>query len=66
MRALKPIGPLFFFRQNLFSRPQDVREAAYNVLVRPILEFGSSVWDPHYGGLIDDLDNVQMRAARGL
>ena len=33
-------------------------------LVRPILEYGSSDWDPHYGGLIDDLEKVQKRAAR--
>ena len=58
------IGPLFFFRRNLFSCPQDMREAAYKGLVRPILEYGSSVWDPHYEGLIDDLEKVQKRAAR--
>ena len=40
-----------------------MRKAAYKVLVRPILEYGSSVWD-HYEGLIDDLDKVQKRAAR--
>ena len=60
MCAPKPIGPLLF----LFSCPQDVREAAYKGLVRPILEYGSSVWDPHYEGLIDDLEKVQKRAAR--
>ena len=53
-----------YLRQNLFSCPQDVREAAYEGLVRPILEYGSSVWDPHYEGLIDDLEKVQKRAAR--
>ena len=53
-----------FFRRNLFSCPQDVREATYKGLVRPILEYGSSVWDPHYEGLIDDLEKVQKRAAR--
>ena len=37
-----------------------MREAAYKGLVRPILEYGSSVWDPH---LIDDLEKVQTRAA---
>ena len=41
-----------------------MREAAYKGLVRPILEYGSSVWDPHYEGLIDDLEKVQKRAAR--
>ena len=55
---------LGFLRRNLFSCPQDVREAAYKGLVRPILEYGSSVWDPHYEGLIDDLEKVQKRAAR--
>ena len=34
--------------------------------MRPILEYGSSVWDPHYEGLIDDLEKVQKRAARFL
>ena len=43
-----------FFRRNLFYCPQDVREAAYKGLVRPILEYGSSVWYPHFEGLIDD------------
>ena len=61
----KPIGTLVFLRRNLFSCPQDVREAAYKGLLRPILEYGSSVWDPHYEGLIlDDLEKVQKRAAR--
>ena len=41
-----------------------MREAAYKGLVIPILEFGSSVWYPHYEGLLDDLENVQKRAAR--
>ena len=64
MCAPKPIEPLVFFRRNLFSCPQDVREAAYKGLVRPILENGSSVWGPNYEGLIDDLEKVQKRAAR--
>ena len=37
---------LGFLRRNLFSCPQDVKEAAYKGLVRPVLEYGSSVWDP--------------------
>ena len=58
------IGPLVFLDEICFSCPQDVRQAAYKGLVRPILEYGSSVWDPHYEGLIDDLEEVQKRAAR--
>ena len=40
-------------------------EAAYkSMVVRPILEYGSTVWDPHFNGLNDELENVQKRAAR--
>ena len=33
-------------RRNLYSCPQEVKEAAYKGLVRPVLDYGSSVWDP--------------------
>ena len=52
---------LGFLRRNLFSCLQDVKETAYKTLVRPILEYGSTVWDPHCNGLNDELDNVQKR-----
>ena len=55
---------LGFLRRNLFSCPQDVKEAAYKSMVRPILEYGSTVWDPHCNGLNDELEKVQKRAAR--
>ena len=41
-----------------------MKEAAYNVMVRPFLEYGSSVWDPQYDSLNDELEKVQKRAAR--
>ena len=37
---------LGFLRRTLFSYPQNVKEAAYKGMVRPILEYGSSVYDP--------------------
>ena len=37
---------LGFLRRNLFSCPQDVKEAAYKSMARPILEYESTVWDP--------------------
>ena len=55
---------LGFLRRNLFSCPQDVKEAAYKGLVRPVLEYGSSVWDPHTKCLQEELEKVQNRAAR--
>ena len=33
-------------------------------MVRPILENGSSVWDPHTDMLQEELEMVQNRAAR--
>ena len=41
-----------------------MKEAAYKGLVRPVLEYGSSVWDPHTLGLQEELEKVQNRAAR--
>ena len=55
---------LGFLRRNLFSCPKDVKEAAYKELVRPVLEYRSSVWDPHTKGLQEELEKVQNRAAR--
>ena len=44
-----------------------MKEAAYNKThVRPILEYGSTVWDPYCNSLNDELENVQKRAARFL
>ena len=41
-----------------------MKEAAYKALVRPVLEYGSSVWDPNTHGLQEELEKVQNRAAR--
>ena len=41
-----------------------MKEAACKSLVQPILEYGSTVWHPHYNGLNDELKNVQKPAAR--
>ena len=55
---------LGFLRRTLFSCPQNVKEAAYKGMVLPILEYGSSVWDPHPDKLQEELEKVQNRAAR--
>ena len=41
-----------------------MKEAAYKGMVRPILEYGSSVWDPHPDKLQKELEKVQNHAAR--
>ena len=48
----------------LSACPQDVKESAYKGLVRPVLEYGSSVWDPSSILLQEELEKVQKRAAR--
>ena len=60
-KANRTLGSL---RRNLYSCPQDVNETAYKIMVRPIIEYGSSVWDSYTQGLQGELENVQNRAAR--
>ena len=60
-KAYRTLG---FLRRNLYSFPQEVKEAAYQGLVRPVLDYGSSVWDPPGVDLQEELESVQKRAAR--
>ena len=55
---------LGFLRRNLYADPQEVKEAAYKELVRLVLEYSGSVWDPSGAGLQNELEKVQNRAAR--
>ena len=43
---------------------QNIKAAAYKTLVRPHVEYCSSVWDPHTKDLKNKLEMVQRRAAR--
>ena len=49
--------------RNLYQCPQDVKEAAYRGLFRPVLEYDSCVWDPQCVVLQQEIE-VQSRAAR--
>ena len=51
---------LGFLRRNLFSCSQDVKEAAYKGQVHPVLEYGSSFWDPHTKGLQEELGRYRI------
>jgi hypothetical protein len=50
--------------RNLFRASKRVKCLAYLTIVRPTLEYGSILWDPHQIYLIDAIEAVQRRAAR--
>ena len=60
----KANNTLHFLRRNLWGSPQKVKEMAYTSMVRPILEYGSTVWDPHEATHINQIEMIQRRAAR--
>ena len=55
---------LGFFRQNLSECTSQVKYVAYTTMVRPKLEYSSTVWDPHLTSNVHTLEQVQLRAAR--
>ncbi len=60
----KANSTLGFIRRNLRQCPRDLKELAYNSLVRSILEYACVVWDPHLAKDTKHLEAVQRRAAR--
>ena len=55
---------LAFLQRNLSNCPTNIKSECFKTLVRPILEYGCSVWDPHYQTDIQHFERVQKRAAR--
>lgn len=55
---------LWFLRRKLKLASMKAKLTAYTSLVRPVLEYGSIVWDPSQKYQIDQLERVQRRAAR--
>ena len=62
--ASKANKTLFFLNRHLSHCPTHVKKQCYEVYVRPILEYSSTVWDPYHRNEIDILEKVQRRAAR--
>ena len=60
-KANKTLG---FIKRNLHSCPEGIKSRAYISLVRPTIEYASTVWDPCRQYQIQWLENVQRRAAR--
>ena len=55
---------LGFLRRNLKITSTSLREKAYLVFVRPLLEYASSVWDPYLESNTKRIEDIQRRAAR--
>jgi myo-inositol-hexaphosphate 3-phosphohydrolase len=55
---------LGFLRRNLQINHPQLKTTAYNSLVRPSVEYATTVWDPYTKGNIRKVEMVQRRAAR--
>ena len=55
---------LGFLRRNLRGSPRNLKKMAYVTIVRPSLEYASTIWDPHQANHISMLEKTQRRAAR--
>ena len=55
---------LNFVKRNLSSCLQSTKVAAYLSLVRPTLEYASSLWDSYQLVYINNIEKIQRRAAR--
>ena len=53
-----------FLRRNLHGCPEYLKDKCYKTFARPILEYGSAVWDPHFKNDIEKFELVQKRAGR--
>ena len=60
----KANSTLGFLRRNLRVNSQVIKARAYNTLVRPTLEYASTVWDPADHKAAHKIEMVQRRAAR--
>ena len=55
---------LGFVRRNVKTSNRETKAKAYNTIVRPTLEYASSVWSPGQTTLKHSIEKVQRRAAR--
>ena len=53
-----------FLRHNLRTCSARSKERAYKALVRAIVEYGATVWDPYVAKNIQQVEIIQRRAAR--
>ncbi len=51
-------------RRNLKFCPQEIKDKAYKVYVRPTMEYASPIWDPYTADNIKKIESVQRKASR--
>lgn len=60
-KALKKLG---YLRRTMQKAPKDTKLLMYKTLVRPIIDYGATVWSPHNQNNIIKLEAVQKKAVR--
>ena len=60
VKANRSLG---FVKRNLRRCPDQVKVEAYSTVVRPHLEYASSVWSPHQKHQINSIETVQRKEA---
>jgi hypothetical protein len=58
----KANATLGFLRRNLGNVPETCRKTAYVTLVRSIMEYGATIWNPYLKEDIDRLERIHNRA----
>ena len=60
----KANNTLAFLRRNISRCPSEIKAQCYTSLVRPVIEYAATAWDPYTARNIQQLETVQRRAAR--
>ena len=55
---------LGFLKRNIRIKSHDLRSKAYKAIVRPTLEYASSIWDPYTKKNTNAIKMIQRRASR--
>lgn len=60
-KALKKLG---YLNRTLREAPRDTKLLTYKTLIRPILEYGCTIWNPYTVSDINTIESVQRKAIR--
>ncbi|KAK7096441.1 hypothetical protein V1264_005737 [Littorina saxatilis] len=60
----KANSTLGFLRRNLRHCPSNCRRNTYLALIRPLLEYGATIWDPYLKQDVERLERIQRNASR--